>query len=562
MSKINFWNSVAKGAVKGWDMGREWDRQNAEEARKKDKGEYEKEQRSLAKKLVRKIMGMEEPAAPVEAVAAAPAEGAAPAAGADAGGVTDAQTAPLVQAAPSYSQALEQGIAQAQAQAKAQAQATGQAAPIVAEQIPMTQAPQPAPQAPQSVPQKGQGVAALQSVMGAPVQAQAAQAMQAAQAQPSPAVQAAQAQAQGAAGGQDVDFLRGLAGLSVLQGNLGQAAALHGKAQQDKWDAEDAAVVARMMNDPEGEEARGLAGRILSSALPGVRARKDEKSGLTFLEVTGEDGEGARRVELSGANLMHAILAERAMNRGQFDVALQHMGAVDKDVALRAGQVMQANINAAKMNNSAQQLAFNQGMALQRDARDAVNDRLRAAQLRQSIGQNAAMFGWKAEDRQQQQALEAQRRDYEAAQAQAAGAPAETVAAIRAGIAQYKPQATGAGAGGGASAGGGGTWKTDQKKIASFIGKRKLDARGRPEINPMNGEEVIEVTPEDMQGYLQFKVGRGFNSDDEALPKYMLARAQMEAMLADPRAIAIRDDKTMTPEQKAEALRKLGYTDF
>ena len=52
MSKINFWNSVAKGAVKGWDMGREWDRQNAEEARKKDKGEYEKEQRSLAKKLL------------------------------------------------------------------------------------------------------------------------------------------------------------------------------------------------------------------------------------------------------------------------------------------------------------------------------------------------------------------------------------------------------------------------------------------------------------------------------------------------------------------------------
>ena len=540
MSKTNFWNGVARGAVKGWDTGREWERQDADE-------EEKKKTRKLKDVIVDMLMGGSGQGEVAPAQAAAP-EAFAPVAIA---APAEAQQAPQVQAHPvqgarveSYAippgaqaaeqvtpqaapSAVERGIAQAQQQA-------AQAHPVQSAQIESRALP-PMEQAPQAAPQHGQGVAALQSVMGASAPKRAA-------------------------GRQDENFMNALGALAVLKGDINTAAALRGKAQQEQWDAEDAAVAARMMNDPDGEEMQALMGGILSSALPGVRARRDDKTGATSVYVTDEDG--THEVPLKGQTLMNAIRAKQMLDRGQYGQAVQHLAAIDKTLAERAAQTIQTNLQNLKMAQMQQSMGIADAklaLAQQSAARDAGLDALRAQQMRQSMAHSAGRYGMaqqefaaRMDDRQRQtEAL--------AALAQSEGASPEYLAYIRAG-GKYTPQrmaAGGAVAGVGGSASGGGSWKTDPKKVAAVLGTPVVDERGRAVVDPMTGEQRVAVTPEMNQRYALFKRRHNIRNEDEGLQRFNEQLVIEKRLAADPRAAAIRADKTLSREQKKAALQEI-----
>ncbi len=516
MSKANFWNSVARGAVKGWDTGREWERQDADE-------EEKKKTRKMKDVLVDMLMGGQ---GGEQGGEAAPAAAAEPVAAQEAAPIVAEQVTPQqVQTAPVQSAPVEsytlppvvQGVRQAQAQAA------------------QLREPAPAPVEAAAAPQQRQGMAALQSLMTAPAPQRAA------------------------GKGDEPSFMNALGALAVLKGDINTAAALRGKAQQEQWDAEDAAVAARMMNDPQGEEMQSLMGGILSSALPGVRARRDDKTGETSVYVTDEDG--THEVPLKGQTLLNAIRAKQMLDRGQYGLAVQHLSAIDKTLAERAAQTIQTNLQNMKMAQMQQSMGIADAklaLAQQSAGRDAWLDSLRARQMQQSMTQSAGRYGMAQQefaarmaDREQQRQLAQQHPELLAALAESEGYSPQHVAAIKAGAIKYTPQrAAAGGAGGAGDVGGKEAW--DPKAVREFFSKRERDALGT---------EIKTPDIEAEQALMRYAAQRGINDWKKAYRMREMEGIQradeMASLRQNQQALAIARDPNLTREQKAAAIRKL-----
>ena len=533
MSKTNFWNSFARGMAQGFETGRRWKRES-DEAKDKQK------ERDLKDKIVGMIMGNEREgeAAPVEVVQA---QDAAPIVVEQVTPQMDAGAAPALVpvaiAAPQMDTgaALERGVRQAQQQEAARAM------PVQSGQVESYTIPpgaQEAEQVTQAPPtkQQEQGVAALQSVMrGAPVQA------------------AAPTQ------GNNQSFMNALGALAVLKGDINTAAALRGKAQQEQWDAEDAAVAARMMNDPQGEEMQSLMGSILTSALPGVRARRDDKTGETSVYVTDEDG--THEVPLKGQTLLNAIRAKQMLDRGQYGLAVQHLSAIDKTLAERAAQTIQTNLQNLKLAQMQQSM----GIADAKLAMAQQMNDLRARQINQSMAHSAGRYGMAQQefaarmaDREQQRQLAQQHPELLAALAESEGYSPQHVAAIKAGAIKYTPQRAPLSGGGGsalAGAAGGVSSKEawDPKAVREFYSKRERDALG---------QEIKTPDIEAEQALMRYAAKRGINDWKQAYRMMEMEGIQKadarQRVASDPKMqAALQEIRKLPKEQQLPAMRAL-----
>lgn len=123
-------------------------------------------------------------------------------------------------------------------------------------------------------------------------------------------------------------------------------------------------------------------------------------------------------------------------------------------------------------------------------------------------------------------------------------ATAAELEAVRTGVVQPVPAAK--------------DFKVEMSDVASALGTPAVDAQGKPITDLMTGRQVMNRNPDKEAAFFQWMRDNKITDTNKGLALYM-GRSTVQSIATDPRAIAIRDDKNMTPEQKREKLKALGY---
>lgn len=107
---------------------------------------------------------------------------------------------------------------------------------------------------------------------------------------------------------------------------------------------------------------------------------------------------------------------------------------------------------------------------------------------------------------------------------------------------------------------GSGKYNVEMGDVTSALGTPAVDARGRPAVDPLTGRQSVNRNVQEEQKFFQWMRDNNITDTNKGLALYMgQKQAAPQSIATDPRAIAIRDDKAMTPEQKREKLKALGY---
>lgn len=198
------------------------------------------------------------------------------------------------------------------------------------------------------------------------------------------------------------DRMGALARIAGAKGDYATMGTLDQKAADQKLAKQDLDYGAKIVSDPNGKEAQELIGLMGKQQIGGINVRTDPKTGLSFVDMTGSDGQ-PKTVELSGTNLMSLAVAKRKLERGDVS-GLQDLAAIDKGIAAAAVASWKVRGEVARLNNDAvgkgatiTNQAIRTGLAINKDGREA-SEAARAAadtQAQREAGAAAAKAaGW------------------------------------------------------------------------------------------------------------------------------------------------------------------------
>lgn len=110
-----------------------------------------------------------------------------------------------------------------------------------------------------------------------------------------------------------------------------------------------------------------------------------------------------------------------------------------------------------------------------------------------------------------------------------------------------------------------GGYKVEAGDVATLLGTPATDAQGNALVDPLTGRQVVNRNPEKERALFEFMRDNNITDTNEGLQKFMAPRGGRSSagagagIASDPKAIAIRDDKSLSVEQKRAKLRELGY---
>ena len=307
-----------------------------------------------------------------------------------------------------------------------------------------------------------------------------------------------------------------------------------GREQQQAVDADGDLTFARgVMENPTGDEAKKLM-RTIYKKTDAFSMRQDPKTGLATVDVFSPSGDFERSVQLSPAQLGQLAVVQRKLDRGD-PGALGELAAIDKGMAAAAAAEWQTKLAMVKTNNevvkSGANMAINQaklGLAQNADARAADKAALERGDRERELSEkgekaNAAVALFRQEN---------------------PDATPERIEAARTGVipAVQKDQKD--------------SWKYEAGDVTSALGDPAFDAHGKPVVDIMTGRQVVNRNVARERELVEFMAKHNIKDTNEGLMKFL---AQPASIKSDPRAIAIRDDKKLTLEQKKAKLRELGY---
>lgn len=315
-----------------------------------------------------------------------------------------------------------------------------------------------------------------------------------------------------------------------------------GRERQQAVDADgDLTFARKVMENPTGDDAKKLM-RTIYKKTDAFSMRQDPKTGLATMDVFSPSGDFERSVQLSPAQLGQLAVVQRKLDRGD-PGALGELAAIDKGMAAAAAAEWQTKLAMVKTNNevvkSGANMAINQarlGLAQNADKRAADKAALERGDSARKLSESEAKTNAAVELFRQQNPT----------------ATPEQIEAVRTGVIDAVPKAGG--------------WKFESSDINAMLGTPATSPSGRP-ILDANGRQVLNTEPARVQQFMQFMQQRGIRDTNEALPQFIVweaerkraGAAQVNTIASDPRAVAIRDDKKLTLEQKKAKLRELGY---
>lgn len=184
------------------------------------------------------------------------------------------------------------------------------------------------------------------------------------------------------------DRLGALTRVAAARGDVAQMATLGQQATDARYTKEDLAYGQDLMANPGGEEAQRLYGMLGQNKTPGLSMRRDDKTGVTYLDLATPGGE-PRAIELSGMNLARLGIAARKFQRGDVS-ALSDLADIDKGLASAAVADWKVKTDLAKFNNE----AASKGATIadkQSTAADLTNQREAGARVAEKAGWNPEM---------------------------------------------------------------------------------------------------------------------------------------------------------------------------
>lgn len=97
--------------------------------------------------------------------------------------------------------------------------------------------------------------------------------------------------------------------------------------------------------------------------------------------------------------------------------------------------------------------------------------------------------------------------------------------------------------------------------VTTALGSPALDRNGNPRIDPITGKQMVNRDPKKEAEFFQWMRDNNITDTNKGLALFMGQKREEapKSIAADPRAIAIRDDKNLTVEQKRKKLQELGY---
>ena len=322
-----------------------------------------------------------------------------------------------------------------------------------------------------------------------------------------------------------------------------------GRERQQAVDSEGDLVFARgVMENPTGDEAKKLM-RTIYKKTDAFSIRQDPKTGLATVDVFSPSGDFERSVQLSPAQLGQLAVVQRKLDRGD-PGALGELAAIDKGMAAAAAAEWQTKLAMVKTNNevvkSGANMAINQaslGLAQNADARAAAKAALERGDSARERSEREAKANAAVELFRQQNPT----------------ATPEQIEAVRTGVIPAVPTTDGS--------------APAEVKLASAYVRAGLakDMAGGLKMATQSRDYSPEKVRADIFGKALTANFGDAKKAQEAADAAMLylfpvqpagggaGAAQVNTIASDPRAVAIRDDKKLTLEQKKAKLRELGY---
>ena len=322
-----------------------------------------------------------------------------------------------------------------------------------------------------------------------------------------------------------------------------------GRERQQAVDSEGDLTFARVvMENPTGDEAKKLM-RTIYKKTDAFSMRQDPKTGLTTVDVFSPSGDFERSVQLSPAQLGQLAVVQRKLDRGD-PGALDELAAIDKGMAAAAAAEWQTKLAMVKTNNEAVKagatIADNQQrlwLAKNADARAAEKAALeRGDAARERSEREAKANASTALFRQENP-----------------DATPEKIEAVRTGVIPAVPTTD--------------SNAPAEVKLASayVLAGLAKDMAGGLKMATQSKDYSPEKVRADIFGKALTANFGDAKKAQEAADAAMLylfpvqpagggaGAAQVNTIASDPRAVAIRDDKKLTLEQKKAKLRELGY---
>ena len=322
-----------------------------------------------------------------------------------------------------------------------------------------------------------------------------------------------------------------------------------GRERQQAVDSEGDLTFARgVMENPTGDDAKKLM-RTIYKKTDAFSMRQDPKTGLATVDVFSPSGDFERSVQLSPAQLGQLAVVQRKLERGD-PGALGELAAIDKGMAAAAAAEWQTKLAMVKTNNevvkSGANMAINQarlGLAKNADARAADKAALERGDSARELSEKGAKTNAAVELFRQQNPT----------------ATPEQIEAVRTGVIPAVPTTDGS--------------APAEVKLASAYVRAGLakDMAGGLKMATQSKDYSPEKVRADIFGKALTANFGDAKKAQEAADAAMLylfpvqpagggaGAAQVNTIASDPRAVAIRDDKKLTLEQKKAKLRELGY---
>jgi hypothetical protein len=319
----------------------------------------------------------------------------------------------------------------------------------------------------------------------------------------------------------DSPELQQLVGMAKLARTPAELMQVNQAITEFKRKKEHAAVLDRVANLDDarmGELAKSLTD---SQIVPG-KATFDPKTGYTTVSM-----DGGEPIQMNRQQLSQYMLGMYKLRSG--DVTGQDLIAgVNKDLRGQADSVWTRLNATTSVGNNVAHMAKTDARQ-EKAATAAANERAETKKEKTDRA-NAAVALYKQNN---------------------PNATTAELEAVRRGIVEAVPKA--------------GNYKVEMGDVSSAFGTPAVDASGKPVADPLTGRQMINRNPDKEQAFFQWMRDNNITDTNKGLALY-LGRGQAapggasgQTIATDPRAIAIRDDKNLSVEQKREKLKALGY---
>jgi hypothetical protein len=102
-------------------------------------------------------------------------------------------------------------------------------------------------------------------------------------------------------------------------------------------------------------------------------------------------------------------------------------------------------------------------------------------------------------------------------------------------------------------------YKVEMGDVTSALGTPAVGPDGKPIADLNTGRQMVNRNPEEEKKFFEWMRENKITDTNKGLALYMGQKKAQGSIASDPRAAAIRDDKTLSIEQKREKLKALGY---